>query len=150
MRSTENDNPQKEFLTNLLELKLKRLGHGRLILRNEGGIMELVCAFDGLFFANMRSGNYANHIETSKNLDMHLRLDVFTGARFDVGVSRSKSKVPTYAVYLLGSDGEKIILKVFVKWGNNPEDIALERIEAWKALKGEYAGQDDTFCFETK
>lgn len=145
-RSTVADTPRKEFLT-----RLKPLGKVRLIARNDAAIMESIATFDGLFFAAIPSGEYANIIDMSINLDMHLLLSAISGARFEVGVSRSKSRAPTYVIRILGNDRESVALSVFLQWDKEPTDIAPERIEAWKQLKKDYAGEaeDDTFFFDS-
>lgn len=144
VRSTEADTPKKAFLT-----KLKALGRVRLIVRNEAGILESLASFDSLFFATIRSGEYANIIDPSANIDLHLLLDKFSGARFEVGVSRTKSKVPTYSLRLLAGDRSTVALTVFLQWDKAPEDVEEHRIKAWTDLKAEYVqGDDDTFFFD--
>lgn len=141
-RSTECDTPVKKFLD-----KLKGLERVRLIVRNEAGILEAIGTFDGLFFATIPSGTYANLIYPKDNLDLHLLLEKVTGAKFDVGVSRTASKAPTYAIRILGSDKETVVLSVFLQWDKEPEDIAEARVECWKNLKQEYSPESDTFFF---
>lgn len=144
VRSTETDTPRKVFID-----KLKALEKVRLIVRNESGILEAVASFDGLFFATIPSGEYANLIDLKNNLDMHLLLDKVSGARFETGVARSASKATTYNVRILASDKETVALSVFLQWDKDPEDIAQHRIDAWKSLKAEYVKDDgDTFFFD--
>lgn len=144
IRSTVVDTPKKEFLD-----RLKPLEKVRLIVRNEAGIMESIATFDGLFFASIRGGEYANLIDSSLNLDLHLLLNAVSGCRFDIGVSRTPDKSPTYALRLLASDKETVALSVFLQWDKVPTDIAPERVNAWKKLKEDYTtGDADTFFFE--
>lgn len=144
VRSTETDTPKKVFMD-----RLKALKNTRLIVRNEAGIMEAIAPFDGLFFASIRSNEYANLIDLANNLDLHLMLSAVSGACFEVGVSRSASKAPTYIIRILGSDRDTAVLTIFMQWDKVPEDIAPERIEAWKKLKADYvSGDEDTFFFE--
>lgn len=111
--------------------------------------MESIATFDGLFFASIPSGEYANIIDMSINLDMHLLLEGVSGARFDIGVSRSASKAPTYAVRLLAKDKKNVALSVFMQWEKDPTDIEPARIEAWQQLKKDYVkGDDDSFFFD--
>lgn len=144
VRSTETDTPQKKFLD-----QLKGLEKVRIIVRNPVGILEAIATFDGLFFAKIPSGEYANLIDPVNNLDMHILLSGFRGVRFDIGVSRSKSKAPTYAIRLLGADKDDVVVSAFVQWDREPEDISPERIQVWKDLKAEYVKDDgDTFFFD--
>jgi hypothetical protein len=62
-RSTECDTPVKQFLD-----RLKGLGKVRLIVTNSAGVMEAVSTWDGLFFATIPKGEYANLIEPKVNL----------------------------------------------------------------------------------
>lgn len=142
-RNTVADTPRKVFLD-----RLKPLGKVRLVARNEAAIMESIATFDGLFFATIRSGEYANIIDLSVNLDMHLLLEGVAGAKFETGVSRSASKAPTYIVRILGKDSGTV-LSVFMQWDKDPSDIEPERIEAWKQLRADYVpGEGETFFFE--
>lgn len=143
-RTTEADTPQKEFLT-----RLKALGRVRLVVRNPVGILECVGTFKSLFFASIPSGEYANLIEPSQNLDMHLLLSGFTGVKFEIGKSRSKVPAPLYSLRLYGDDKETVALSVFVMWDKEPTDVEPERIDAWKKLKADYIkdGESDTFFF---
>lgn len=137
------DTPRKVFLD-----RLKPLGNVRIVARNNAAIMEAIATFDGLFFATIRSGKYANIIDMSINLDMHLLLTEVAGARFEIGVSRSVSKAPTYIIRILGKD-KTPVLSIFMHWDKDPSDIEPERIEAWKKMKADYlSGDDDTFFFE--
>jgi hypothetical protein len=140
-QSRECDTPIKQFLD-----AFKPLGRTRLIVRNDAGILEAIGTWDKMFFAKIPSGEYANIIDHSLNLDLHLLLSAVTGAKFAVGAARSASKAPTYAIRLLGADKEAVVLTVFLQWDKDPEDIAPERVEYWKKLKHDYAGPDsDTF-----
>lgn len=143
-RSTVADTPQKEFLE-----RLKGLGKVRIVIRNEVGILESLGTFDSLFYAKIPSGEYANLIDHKSNLDMHILLSGFTGVRFEIGVSRSKSRAPLYTLRLLGQDKETSAVSVFVMWDREPEDIEPERIQAWKDLKSHYIKDDggETFFF---
>lgn len=110
--------------------------------------MEAIATFDKLFFAQIPSGEYANIVDMSINLDMHLLLDGFTGCRFETGVSRSASRATTYILRLLGKDRESVAMSVFIQWDKDATDIEPERIEAWKALKADYVKDDsETFFF---
>lgn len=143
-RSTLADTPAKQFLE-----RFKPLGKVRLIARNDAAIMEAIATFDGLFYATVGSKEYANVVDMSINLDMHLLLSAVTGARFEIGVSRSASKDPTYAIRILGGDRETTALSVFVQWEKVPADISPDRVEAWKQLKSDYVkGDGDTFFFD--
>jgi Haem utilisation ChuX/HutX len=142
VRSTECDTPLKQFLD-----RLKGLGTVRLIVTNGAGVMETITTWDGLFFATIPKGEYANLIKPKENLDLHLRLGGVAAARFETGVSRSASKAPTYIVRILGEDKEEVVLSVFLQWDKEPEDIAKERIDHWLAMKTELAGDDGTVHF---
>lgn len=143
-RTLEADTPKKVFLD-----RLKPLGKVRLITRNETAIMEAIATFDGLFYAKIPSGEYANIVDMSINLDMHLHLGLFSGCRFETGVSRSASKAPSYILRLLGKDRKSPALSVFLQWDKDPSDIASERIDAWKKLKADYTTDDsDTVFFD--
>lgn len=143
-RTTEADTPQKEFLT-----RLKELGKVRLVVRNPVGILECVGTFKSLFFATIPSGEYANLIEPSANLDMHLLLSGFTGVKFEIGKARSQVPTPLYSLRLYGDDKETVALSVFVMWDKDPSDVEQERIDAWKKLKADYIQDEDgdTFFF---
>ncbi|CAN8062171.1 unnamed protein product [Agarophyton chilense] len=141
-RTTVADTPKKQFLD-----RLKALGNMRLIGRNEAVIMESVATFDGLFYAEVRNGEYANLIDSSINLDMHLLLDGFSGATFETGVSRDSTKSTTYIIRLLGKDRSNVILSLFLQWDKTPTDISEERTNAWKALKTDYVGDSEQFFF---
>lgn len=143
-RTTVTDTPRKQFMD-----RLKPLGKVRLVARNDAAIMEAIATFDGLFFASIRSGEYANIVDMSINLDMHLLLDGISGARFETGVSRSASKAPTYIVRILQKDKESVAISLFLQWDKDPSDIDPARIEAWQQLKKDYvAGDGDTFFFD--
>lgn len=142
-RSTEADTPRKQFLD-----RLKPLRNLRLIGRNDAVIMESIATFDGLFFAKVPTGEYANLIDSSINLDMHLLLEGFSGAKFETGISRDASKCTTYIVRLLGNDRTSVILSLFLQWDKTAADVSEERINAWKALKADYAGDSEQFFFE--
>lgn len=133
MRSTDADTPLKKFLTGL-----KPLGDVRLIATNGAAVMEAIATFDSLFFATLAKGCYANIIDPKINLDLHLLLPAVGGARFEVGVSRSASKAPTYIIRMLGKQSEDVVLSIFLQWAKEPSDIAEERIDAWKRLQAEY------------
>jgi len=143
-RSKVADTPKKIFMD-----RLKPLGSVRLIVRNEAGIMESIATFEGLFFATIRSGEYANVVDLSLNLDLHLLLDGVSGCRFEKGASRTASKSTTYILRILGNDKESVVLTVFLQWDKDPTDIEPERIEAWEQLKKDYvSGDGDTFFFD--
>lgn len=142
-RTTVADTPQKEFLD-----RLKALKKVRIVVRNPTGILETVATFDSLFYLTMPAGEYANLIDHRLNLDMHILLSGFTGVKFEVGVSRSKSKAPLYTLRLLGEDKKTPAVSVFIMWDKDPDDIEQERIQAWKDLKADYVtGEKDTFFF---
>jgi hypothetical protein len=128
-KSVECDTPLKVFI-----FKLKGLGDVRIIVRNAAGILEAVSDFSGAFFASIPSGEYANLIDHSKNLDMHLLLSEVGGAKFEEGIGRGASKAPTYIIRLLGLDMESQVLSLFLL----SEGVEQERIDCWKALKAEY------------
>lgn len=142
VRATVCDTPVKEFLD-----RLKGLGTTRLIVTNSAGVMEAITTWDGLFFATIPKGEYANLIKPKENLDLHLRLENVAAARFETGVSRSASKAPTYIIRFLGQDKEEVVLSVFLQWEKEVEDIAQERIEHWLAMKKDLAGEDDIMHF---
>lgn len=141
-RSTVADTPQKEFLE-----RLKSLGKVRIVVRNEVGILESVGTFDSLFYATIPSGEYANLIDLKSNLDMHILLSGLTGVRFEIGVSRSKSRAPLYTLRLLGKDKKSPAASVFVMWDRDADDIEPERIQAWKDLKSDYVKDEDAETF---
>lgn len=141
-RSVECDTPLKVFLD-----QLKPLGKVRLISNTEAVVMEAISSFDEMFFATIPKGEYANLIKPKENIDMHIRLDCISGARFENGVSRTPSKATTYVIRLLGKDKETVVLSVFLQWDKEPEDVALDRVEHWKKLKSDYAGPEDVFFF---
>lgn len=145
-RSIVADTPRKQFLD-----RLKALGKVRLVARNDAAIMESIATFDGLFFASIPSGEYANIVDMSINLDMHLLLAGVSGARFEIGKSRSASKAPTFIIRVLGEDRRVVVLSIFVQWEKDPTDIAPERIDAWKQLKADYVttSDGDSFFFDT-
>lgn len=132
-RSKVADTPRKQFLE-----ELKSLGNTRLIARNDTAIMESIATWDTLFFANVRSNEYANLIDHGLNLDLHLVLDGISGAIFETGVSRTPSKDPTYIIRLLGPDREQVILSVFLQWDKIPSDISEERVKAWHTIRDTY------------
>lgn len=152
VRSKEADTPQKQFL----EL-FKQLGRVRIVVRNPVGILETVGSFDSLFYASIPSGEYANLIDHNLNLDMHILLSGFTGARFEIGKSRGSPPAPTYCVRLFGPDRDAVAVSVFVMWDKKPDDVEAHRIDAWKALRADYAktktgtadgDEADTFYFD--
>lgn len=142
VRTVECDTPVKVFLD-----QLKPLGSVRLISNSGAVVMEAIATFDDMFFASLPKGEYANLIKPKENIDLHILLDSISGARFEIGVSRTPSKVPTYAIRLLGKDKTTVVLSVFLQWDKEPEDIATDRVDHWKKLKADYAGSDDTFLF---
>lgn len=133
-RTTECDTPVKKFVD-----RLKGLGQTRIVVTSSAGVLETLTSWDGLFFATIPKGEYANLIKPAENLDMHLRLGGVSGARFENGVSRSASKAPTYIIRMLGEDKEEVVMTIFMQWDKIPEDIEESRIECWKSLKAEYA-----------
>ncbi|KAI0558308.1 hypothetical protein FGB62_219g018 [Gracilaria domingensis] len=143
VRTTEADTPKKQFLD-----RLKALGNLRLIGRNDAVIMESIATFDGLFYATIPTGEYANLIDSSINLDMHLLLEGFSGAKFQTGISRDSTKSTTYIIRLLGKDRSSVILSLFLQWEKTPTDISQERTEAWKTLKADYAADSEQFFFQ--
>lgn len=144
-RSTVADTPRKQFLD-----RFKSLGRVRLVARNNAAIMEAIATFGGLFFASIPSGEYANIVDMSINLDMHLLLAGVSGARFEMGKSRTATKAPTYIIRVLGGDRESIVLSIFLQWDKDPNDIEPERVDAWKQLKADYVDNPggDTFFFD--
>eukprot|EP00803_Ostreobium_quekettii_P006697 evm.model.scf_2816.1 EVM.evm.TU.scf_2816.1 scf_2816:11238-11822(+) len=143
-RSTVADTPLKAFLA-----ALKPLGRVRLIATNDAAVLESVATFDGLFFATVPKGTYANIIDSEANLDMHLLLAGVGGARFEVGQSRGADPVPTYMVRVLGRDRETVVLTIFLMWDKAPRDVEEARVQAWRALKEEWVeGDGDTVYFE--
>lgn len=144
-RNTVADTPRKQFLD-----RLKPLGKVRLVARNDAAIMESIATFDGLFFASIPSGEYANIVDMSINLDMHLLIAGVSGARFEVGKSRSATRAPTYIIRVLGRDRESVVLSIFLQWDKDPTDVEPHRIDAWKQLKADYVTKSDgdTFFFD--
>lgn len=144
VRTHEADTPKKQFLE-----RLKGLGKVRFVVRNPTGILESMGTFNSLFFASIRSTEYANVVDHSENIDMHLLLSGFTGVRFDVGTSRSKEGGPLYTLRLLGEDKKTPALSLFVM-NSDGESVEAERIQAWKDLKKDYvkSESEEVFFFE--
>lgn len=141
-RTTECDTLAKKFLDGL-----KGLGKTRIVVTNSAGVLETLTSWDGLFFATIPKGEYANLIKPAENLDMHLRIGAVAGARFETGVSRTASKATTYIIRFLGEDKEEVVMTVFLQWDKEPEDIAQDRIDCWMKLKEDYATDGDNAWF---
>lgn len=110
--------------------------------------MEAISTSEKLFYATIPNGiEYANIIDMSINLDLHLKMPAVGGARFENGVSRGPSKAPTYIIRVLGEDLEKTVLSLFLQWDKNPEDLEEERITAWKELKEKFVEENDMVRF---
>ncbi|GAB0492704.1 hypothetical protein MMPV_003973 [Pyropia vietnamensis] len=127
------------------------LGRLRLITSNRDTcVMEAIATTDGLFYAvgGPAKAEYANIIDPSINLDLHLKLSGVAGARFETGVSRGGGGGTTYIIRLLGLDEDAVILSLFMQWDKVATDVSEERVAAWKALKEEYCGEgNDTVRF---
>jgi putative heme iron utilization protein len=123
----------------------KKLGKLRIIVTNDACVMESICTTEKLFYAQgPNQALYANLIDTSLNLDLHIKLEAIGAVRFEQGVSRTPSKDPTYIIRWLGKDHTTVVLSMFLQWDKEPRDISSERIEEWKKLKEEYCQNSPT------
>lgn len=112
--------------------------------------MEAIATTDSLFYAvgGPAKAEYANIIDPSINLDLHLKLSGVAGARFETGVSRGGGGGTTYIIRVLGLEEDAVILSLFMQWDKVASDVSEERVAAWMALKEEYCGQgNDTVRF---
>mmetsp|Transcript_14536 Transcript_14536/g.32504 ORF Transcript_14536/g.32504 Transcript_14536/m.32504 type:complete len:189 (+) Transcript_14536:3-569(+) len=134
----------KDKLKGFLD-ETKGVGRIRLICTNDASVMEAICTTDKLFYASggPKQLEYANIIDPSINLDLHLLLEGVGGARFETGVSRTPTKDPTYIIRMLGTDQEKVVASFFLQWDKAPSDIEPERIAAWQAMKTKYGDSVD-------
>ncbi|GJQ08297.1 hypothetical protein GpartN1_g88.t1 [Galdieria partita] len=132
----------------LLE-RTKKLGKLRVIVTNEASVMESICTTEKLFYAQGPNHlMYANLIDSSLNLDLHIKLEALGAVRFEQGVSRTASKDPTYIIRWLGKDYTTVVLSMFLQWDREPSDISPERIAEWKQLKEEYCQNNLTYNFQ--
>lgn len=104
--------------------------------------MEAIATTDNLFYAvgGPAKAEYANIIDMSINLDLHLKLSGVAGARFETGTARGGAGGTTYVIRVLGLDEGVVILSLFMQWDKVASDVGEERIAAWMALKEEYCG----------
>lgn len=127
------------------------LGRLRLITSNRDTcVMEAIATTDNLFYAvgGPAKAEYANIIDPSINLHLHLKLSGVAGARFETGISRGGGGGTTYIIRLLGLDADAVILSLFMQWDKVASDVSEERVAAWMALKEEYCGEgNDTVRF---
>ncbi len=109
------------------------LGQVRLIVTNDGAVLEAKGTIEKLFYAQLEKGNYANmHAEV---FEFHLNMDKITQVRFETGEAKRGNFI-TYAIRLLG-DEQKSLLSIFLQWGK-PGEYAVGQIEAWEALQTKY------------
>ncbi|KAJ8905107.1 hypothetical protein NDN08_001617 [Rhodosorus marinus] len=133
----------KDFLAGLNDL-----GHLRIIVKNDAAVSEAIAKTEKLFYATIPSGlEYANIIDPSINLDLHMKLAGYGGARFEKGISRGANKAPTYIIRMLGTDKETVMVSFFLSGPEGPGDITPERVEAWTKLKDTFAGSEDETCW---
>ena len=135
--------PVKEFLNSL-----GALGKVRLVTNNGLAVLESITPLDKLFYATVRGNEYGNVIDHELNVDLHINVNAIHGVRFEIGKSRTNPPVPTYALRYLGADKKEVKLSMFIQWDKTPDDVAPERIEAWKSLKQQYAGESDIAWFK--
>lgn len=142
----KDETPLKRFLN-----ATPALGRLRLITSNRDAcVMEAIATTDSLFYAvgGPAKAEYANIIDPSINLDLHLKLSGVAGARFETGVSRGGGGGTTYIIRVLGLDEDAVILSLFMQWDKVASDVSEERVAAWMALKEEYCGPgNDTVRF---
>ncbi|OSX75304.1 hypothetical protein BU14_0242s0021 [Porphyra umbilicalis] len=145
-QASEELTPLKRFLN-----ATPALGRLRLITSNRDAcVMEAIATTDALFYAvgGPAKAEYANVIDPSINLDLHLKLSGVAGARFETGVSRGGGGGTTYIIRVLGLDEGVVILSLFMQWDKTASDVSAERVAAWHALKDEFCGADnDTVRF---
>ncbi len=135
--------PVKQFLNSL-----GGLGNVRLVTNNGLAVLESITPLDKLFYATVRGNEYGNVIDHGRNVDLHINVGAIHGVRFEVGKSRTNPPVPTYALRYLGADRKEVKLSMFIQWDKTPDDVAPARIDAWRALKQEYAGDGDVAWFQ--
>lgn len=144
--AANDETPLKRFLN-----ATPALGRLRLITSNRDAcVMEAIATTDSLFYAvgGPAKAEYANIIDPSINLDLHLKLSGVAGARFETGVSRGGGGGTTYIIRVLGLDEDAVILSLFMQWDKVASDVSEERVAAWMALKEEYCGEgNDTVRF---
>ena len=125
-------------LTQFLEA-CKQLGEVRIIATNAAAVMEAIATLDGLFYADVPGrGMYANVVDHSINLDLHLRLPNVRAVRFEQGTRRGNPPSPTYILRFLGHDkeGTDLVLSLFL---SPVGEVPPERVERWMQLRQEYA-----------
>ncbi|GJD10323.1 hypothetical protein Gasu2_45200 [Galdieria sulphuraria] len=126
-----------------------KLGKLRIIVTNAASVMESICTTEKLFYAKgPNQSTYANLIDSSLNLDLHIKLEALGAVRFEQGVSRSASKAPTYIIRWLGKDHTTVVLSMFLQGDKDPSDVPPESVAEWKQLKQEYCQNSLTYIFQ--
>jgi putative heme iron utilization protein len=110
------------------------LGQVRLIVTNDGAVLEAKGTIEKLFYAQLPKGSYANmHAEI---FEFHLNMDKITHVKFETGEAK-RGNFTTYAIRLLGDTQESALLSIFLQWGK-PGEYAVGQVEAWESLQGRY------------
>jgi putative heme iron utilization protein len=105
----------------------------RLIVTNDGAVLEAKGILEKLFYAELPKGRYANmHHEI---FEFHLNMDKITSVRFETGEAK-RGNFTTYAVRLLNAT-DTPELSIFLQWGK-PGEYAPGQVEAWQALQAKY------------
>jgi len=127
----------------------KELGELRFIATNAAVVLESTATLEKLFYAEVpRRGLYANVVDLSINMDLHILLSGVRAARFEQGVSRGDPSTPTYIIRLLGHEkaGEEVVLSMFL---SPVGDISSERAAVWEQLRTRFASADGTAAANT-
>jgi putative heme iron utilization protein len=110
------------------------LGLVRLIVTNDGAVLEAKGTIEKLFYAELEKGRYANmHAEV---FEFHLNMDKISQVKFETGEAK-RGNFTTYAIRLIGAHQESALLSIFLQWGK-PGEYAVGQIEAWEALQAKY------------
>jgi putative heme iron utilization protein len=109
------------------------LGLVRLIVTNDGAVLEAKGKLEKLFYAELPKGKYANM--HSEAFEFHLNMDKIEQVRFETGEAK-RGNFTTYAIRLLDA-ADQSQLSIFVQWGK-PGEYAPGQIEAWTSLKEKY------------
>ena len=109
------------------------LGQVRLIVTNDGAVLEAKGKLEKLFYAELPKGKYAKM--HSDVFEFHINMDKIERVRFETGEAK-RGNFTTYAIRLLDA-ADRSQLSIFVQWGK-PGEYAPGQIEAWTSLKEKY------------
>jgi hypothetical protein len=120
----------------------KELGELRFIATNAAVVFESTATLEKLFYAEVpRRGLYANIIDLSINLDLHILLSGIRAARFEQGASRGEPSTPTYIIRFLGHEkqGEEVVLSLFL---SPVGEVSADRVALWERLRARFTSKD--------